>query len=183
MTWSRNSLSRVTESVGWRKCKSEMGVSALAPTSCGHDQTRTLHSPELHKRIGALTCGWNPLRSLAARSLVVRSWKRTEGFSEFAQVCTHCPQGNLSVMDLPPSRSGAKRGISGPGTWTQQPSHLVFTTALTSSPPSAASCPCTSNSTKGLTLQMGLCMPFSRSTASWNCQYNYVWIYRCRTLP
>lgn len=109
--------------------------------------------------------------------------KEQRGFSEFAQVCTQYPQDNLAVMDLPAPRSGAKHDISGPGTWTQQPSHLVSTTPLTSSPPSTAPSPCTSSSTKGITLQMGLYVDFSRSTASWNYKYSHAWIYRCITLP
>lgn len=100
---------------GWF-CESEklevQGGDVCPGTNFVHDQTMECFTLlNLIKGWTELTCGWNPLRSLAARSLAVRSWKRTKEFSLviLLKVCIQYPQDKWSAMDLPGPRQELRK--------------------------------------------------------------------------
>ena len=96
--------------------------------------------PKFIKGSVELTCGWNPLRSLAARSLAVRSWKRTKKSSlvtPLNSLHTASPGQLISNGSDRAQSQGyckitkRKCSASGLGAWKQWPFHLVSTLFLT----------------------------------------------------
>ena len=96
--------------------------------------------PKFIKGSVELTCGWNPLRSLAARSLAVRSWKRTKKSSlvtPLNSLHTASPGQLISNGSDRAQSQGyckitkSKCSASGLGAWKQWPFHLVSTLFLT----------------------------------------------------